>query len=322
MIKVTSLFCTLLLIFSPFIGAETFTNIKISNKSDIKTITLPLSNWTSQRVITRALSNILEKKNVPTKLIELTTENQWGALRKGIIHFQVEVWQPSMAKPFYEMLKLGHIEDLGTHDAIVREDWWYPKYVEEQCPSLPNWQALTECISLFSDGNKGVYYNGPWQYNDADTIRSLGLHYKIVYLKSEQALWQKLEEAYLKKKPIVMLNWTPNWTDVRIEGHFINFPEYTKACETNPEWGINPSLAFDCGNPKNGWLKKAASPKLANLNPCVYEFFKAINLNNKMIAEASALVIADQLTEVAAAFSWQTKFKQDIAQWSKKANCF
>ena len=33
-------------------------------------------------------------------------------------------------------------------DAI--EEWWYPTYMKEKCPGLPNWEALNDCAEAFS----------------------------------------------------------------------------------------------------------------------------------------------------------------------------
>lgn len=29
-------------------------------------------------------------------------------------------------------------------------EWWYPAYMEERCPGLPDWTALLDCADAFS----------------------------------------------------------------------------------------------------------------------------------------------------------------------------
>ncbi|GIS98491.1 MAG: hypothetical protein CM1200mP26_02040 [Acidimicrobiales bacterium] len=45
--------------------------------------------------------------------------------------------------------------DAATHDAKTREEWWYPSYIEDVCPGLPDWQALNECAEMFATPDSG-----------------------------------------------------------------------------------------------------------------------------------------------------------------------
>lgn len=297
-----------------------FTLISFSGYSasaEVK-ISIPLNKWASQRVLSTVIGTIIEDMNIPVEYIDISADDQWGALQRGAIHFQIEIWQPSMAKPFNELVSNKAIIDMGLHKAVVIEDWWYPKYLEKDCPELPNWQALNKCKLLFasqSSSNKGVYHAGPWDYGDADIIRALDLDFVIERLPDEFSLWRKLNSAVEKKQPILLLNWSPNWTDKHIEGHFIKFPSYTVECESNPEWGINKDLIKDCGNPTHGWLKKAAWPRLKEESPCVYQLIRNISFTNEMISDASALIVVDGHSEKNAATIWINKYNNQLKQW-------
>jgi len=282
---------------------------------------IPLNKWTSQRVISQAIGEVLSLHNINVEYVNIGSGEQWGALQRGKIHFQLEVWQPSMAEVFSKLTAKQAIVDMGLHDAKVTEDWWYPKYVEELCPELPHWRALITCKSLFVEedsGGKGVYYAGPWDYNDADVIRALKLDFTINRSSGEMVLWKKLSKAIEQKRPIIILNWSPNWTDKHLLGRFIEFPAYTQECETNPEWGINKHLTRDCANPKDGWLKKAAWPGLKAYEPCVFQFIKAVNLSDEMIADASYFVNVLEQNEKQSARMWNKKYQSEIAFWIGK----
>ena len=130
------------------------------------------------------------------------------------------------------------------------------------CPGLPNWQALNNCSSLFSQKDnlsKGIYYGGPWEKPDKARVRALAMNYIVVNTNTADQLQQKLADAHKKQQPIVLFNWTPNWIGAVYKGKFVEFPEHHLDCETEPSWGINPNFLFDCGNPKSGWLKKVVS---------------------------------------------------------------
>lgn len=283
-----------------------------------QTIKLPLNNWSSQRVISKALGAMIQSLGQGVEYKNISSTNQWGALAKGLVHVQIEVWQAAMATDYERMMHQGHILDVGTHRAVGKEDWWYPDYVEEFCPGLPDWRAMNSCAEIFStatSNNKGVYYAGPWDYGDGDIIRALELNFTIHRFKNATEVWQKLTQAIEDKQPIMLLNWTPNWTDTHVKGKFVAFPEYQPECETEPSWGLNQHLLKDCANPSNGWLKKVVWPGLENYSPCVFRLVKNIDLTTKMISDASALVIIDGYNEEDAAKMWLRKHHKSVEQW-------
>ncbi len=290
-------------------------------KSKHDTIVLPLNDWASQRVLTKVVAKKIEQLGYKVEFVEIGSINQWGALRKGIIHLQIEVWQSTPDGAFAIAVRKGFIEDLGEHSAQGREDWWYPIYAEKKCAGLPDWRALNRCASLFSHSSngkkpgKGVFYTGPWNYRDADLIRALKLDFTIERLKNAEEIWEKLQLAKKDNRPVLLLNWTPNWIDARIEGRFVEFPAFTQECETDPSWGINKSLLYDCANPKVTLIKKAAWPNLKKQWPCIYQLIKKIDFSNEMISEASALRVADGLSEEQAVEAWLKKYAYQNLQW-------
>ena len=249
-------------------------------------IVLPLNDWPSQRLLSKIVGDKIIQLGYPVEYMPISYINQIGALRQGYVHFQVEMWQTYGDGDLSQAIKKGYIEDMGLHTANGREDWWYPDYVEDFCPGLPDWQALKKCSDIFMDddhGNKGVYYTGPWNYRDADMIRSLGLNFTIERLDNADQLWQKLHQAEKIKKPIILLHWSPNWIDMHIEGHFIEFPDFEVMCEKDPSWGVNKDMLYDCGNPKVTHIKKAAWPGVKQKWPCLYQLMKRINFTQSLI---------------------------------------
>jgi glycine betaine/proline transport system substrate-binding protein len=131
-------------------------------------------------------------------------------------------------------------------------------------------------------------------------------------------LWSKLSIAKRDNRPIILLNWSPNWTDDHISGEFVNFPLYTDECEVDPEWGLNKQLTKDCGNQRNGWLKKAGSLTLEDHFPCVFGLIQNINFTNQMIKDASSLVVVNKLSDDNAAIKWGSLYANEIKKWISK----
>ncbi|WP_419905346.1 glycine betaine ABC transporter substrate-binding protein [Kiloniella sp.] len=90
-----------------------------------------INNWTSQIVMAKILGKIYQEKGYAVEYKELTSNDQWAHLHRGLEHVQVEVWQGTMAEDFARIRALGQVVEVGSHDALTREDWWYPTYVEE-----------------------------------------------------------------------------------------------------------------------------------------------------------------------------------------------
>jgi glycine betaine/proline transport system substrate-binding protein len=282
------------------------------------TIVLPLNDWPSQRLLTKIVGKKIEALGYNVDYLPISSVDQIGALRKGIVHLQVELWQSHDDGMYMQAASKGYIDDLGMHRASGREDWWYPDYVEELCPGLPDWKALNSCSEIFSElggSEKGIYYTGPWSYRDGELIRSLGLNFKIVRLETAELIWEKLRDAKEKKQPIVLLNWTPNWLDVRIKGHFVEFPAFEKKCETDPRWGLNTNMTHDCGNPAKTNIKKAAWPGLKQQWPCVYQLLQKVSFTTEMLAEASALNGIENIPEKQAIRAWLDKYAEQNQAW-------
>lgn len=281
-------------------------------------VVLPLNDWPSQRLLSKIVGDKIAQLGYKVEYLPISSSDQMGAMRKGFVHLQVETWQTYDDGEFSKAIKNGYIEDLGLHTAFGREDWWYPDYVADLCPGLPSWQALKACSKIFSEGrqnNKGIFYTGPWNYRDAALIRALELDFTIARLSNAEQLLQKLLQAKKLKKPIVMLHWSPDWIDLHMKGHFIEFPEFEKACEKDPAWGINPNMLYDCGNPKKTYIKKSAWPGVKDKWPCVYSLMKKVNFTSEMISMASALYGVEKKSEQQAKALWLAKYEEQSRAW-------
>lgn len=289
--------------------------------SDNESIKIIVNNWSSQQVLSHIIGNIYQQIGLKVNYVNYPTEGQWFILQQNKAHVQVEVWQGTMEDKLMQLLKMRAVLDAGSYDVKTREEWWYPEYVEEQCPELPNWEALNTCYKLFSKSKKedfGIYYAGPWEKPDSARIRALGLKFKIEVQESSQKLWVKLSQAYKNKEPIVIFNWTPNWIGSIYKGKFIEFPEFAYDCEVDPTWGVNKRFLHDCGNPKSGWLKKLASTDLKKKWPCAFKILSNANLNTEQFEQIAAFRNVNGFSITHAARYWMTKNKDLWSAWIPK----
>ena len=73
----------------------------------------------------------------------VTTDSQavYESVRLGDVALELEVWEGAFGASFREALSKGGLHDAGDHDAVTREDWWYPMWTKEACPGLPDWEG-------------------------------------------------------------------------------------------------------------------------------------------------------------------------------------
>lgn len=271
-------------------------------------IKIIVNNWSSQVVLANVIGQLLEQHGRAIEYVPSDTQLQYTALTNGDMDFQIEVWEGSQAEAFDKAVAAGAL-DLGAHDAVTREDWWYPSYMNEMCPGLPDWKALDACadkLATAETGGKGRFVGPPadWGKHYSERIEALKMNFQEVPVGQAATLWAELQAAYDRKEPIVLFNWTPNFIEAKFDGQFVEFPTFEPACWSDPKWGQNPDALYDCGAPAKGYLKKAGSKQLGEKWPAAAEVLKKVNMTNPQFAAAAALVDVDGLSPEDAAKKW------------------
>jgi len=279
------------------------------------------NNWTSQLVLSNVAGKLLEKIGDNVEYLPSDTQLQFTAIANNDMDFQIEVWEGSMAESFDKAKEQGLV-DLGAHDAVTREDWWFPSYIKDVCPGLPDWKALDGCAAKFATAEtkpKGRFVGPPadWGKHYSERIQALHMNFQEVPVGQAATLWAELQAAYDRKEPIVLFNWTPNFIEAKFKGEFVDFPDYAPACMTDPKWGANPDMVYDCGAPKKGYLKKAGSPELEKKWPDGAALLKKISFTNAQIAAAAAMVDVDGMSPEEAADKWIAENEATWKAWMK-----
>ena len=278
------------------------------------------NNWSSQKVLARVAQQLLEKIGYKTKIVPSDSQGQFPAMGFGDLDLQMEVWEGTMNDSFMKEVKAGRMVDMGSHTATTREDWWYPDYMEEICPGLPDWKALNACaekLSAAETAPNARYLAGPvdWIKHDKERIAALDLKVTVVNAGSAAALFGELKSAAMRKEPIILFNWQPNWVGAAYPGKFVEFPKFEEGCVSDPKWGSNPEKTYDCGAPSGGYLKKAGWSGFEKKWPCGFELIKNIDFTGPMIDQAAALVDVDGMKHEDAAAAWIEKHPKEVKEW-------
>ncbi|MEO1538211.1 MAG: ABC transporter substrate-binding protein [Pseudomonadota bacterium] len=283
-------------------------------------VIIPIHNWSSQIVMSNVVGQVYEEMGLAVEYITTDSQAVYESVRLGDVTLELEVWEGAFGASFRAALEKGGIVDVGDHDAVTREDWWYPSWTAEACPGLPSWEALNDCAALFATpetGENGMYLDGPvdWLKHGQERVAALGMEFTVVNAGSAAALWAHIAAAEADKTPIVVFNWTPNFAEAVWPGEFVEFPTWVDGCDKDPAVGPNPTELYDCGNPADGYLKKAAWEGMAEKWPTAYCMLEKVSFTNAQIAEMARLVDIDELEPEEAAEEWLDVNRGVVDPW-------
>jgi glycine betaine/proline transport system substrate-binding protein len=200
---------------------------------------------------------------------------QFAGLETGDLHVAMEIWETTGREAMDAATATGNVVNVGPTGMQAKEEWWYPIYMKELCPGLPNWEALKEpaCAEAFGTAEtlpKGRYLGGPvtWGGFDEERVEALDLPFEVIHAGTDAALFAELESAVQRQAPILLWVYAPHWA-----------PEYTAECYTDPAWGSNPDLAYDCGKPF-GDIWKVAWSGVKDKWPGAYAAIEAFTIDN------------------------------------------
>ena len=287
-------------------------------------IKIALFDWTSVNLNAKILGGILERLDYtveyPTAdyLSSLTTSLTNGDLTLGL-----EYWDTTAGEAMAASEATGQTERLGELGPDAKEEWWYPLYMKEKCPGLPNWEALKSpaCAAAFSapeTAPKGRYVGGPvtWEGFDDERVAALDLPFTVIHAGTDAAMFAELDSAYTRQAPIMVWVYSPHWAPAKYKGEWVEFPEYSAECYANPKVGINPDMAYDCGKP-HGKIWKFSWAGMKDTWPIAYKIAKSYQVDTAELNAMSGEIDLDgkSIEEVAAA--WVDANEEKWRAWAK-----
>ncbi len=285
-------------------------------------IKLTTHDWTGQLVTTKIMGEVLKKAGYNVEYVQADYIAQFAGLKTGDLHVAMEIWETTGREAMDEATATGKVVNLGETGMQAIEEWWYPTYMEEQCPGLPDWKALNACAEKFSTPETaplGRYLGGPvtWGGFDDERVKALKMDFEVVHAGTDAALFAELESAYQRKAPIVMWLYSPHWAPAKYDGKFIKFPPYSAECYNDASVGMNPDAAYDCGKP-TGPIWKVAWAGVEKKWPGAAAAIKKFNINNdEMGAMVSAIDLDKKSTDDVVA-KWMADNEARWSTWIKK----
>jgi len=249
-------------------------------------IKLTLHDWTGQLITTQLMGEVLEEAGLTVEYVQADYLAQFAGLETGDLHVAMEMWETTGRDAMDAATATGKVVNVGATGMKAKEEWWYPLYMKELCPGLPNWEALKEasCAEAFSTAEtapKGRYLGGPvtWGGFDDERVEALDLPFEVIHAGTDAALFAELESAVQRKAPVLLWVYAPHWAPAKYEGEWVEFPEYSAECYNDASVGLNPDMAYDCGKPF-GEIWKVAWAGVQEQWPTAYAAVEAFTITN------------------------------------------
>ncbi len=289
---------------------------EVESKDPIK---LTLHDWTGQLITTKMMGSVLKKAGYNVEYVQADYIAQFAGLKTGDLHVAMEIWETTGREAMDEATATGKVENLGETGMQAIEEWWYPAYMKEKCPGLPNWEALNDCAEAFSTAEtapKGRYLGGPvtWGGFDDERVEALELDYEVVHAGTDAALFAELESAYQRKAPVLLWVYAPHWAPIKFDGEWVEFPKYTSECYSDPSSGVNPDMAHDCGKPR-GPIWKVSWSGVKDKWPGAHKAVKAFQVSNEEMGAMVAAVDLDGKDLDAVVADWLAKNESTWSKW-------
>ena len=198
-------------------------------------IKLAINEWTGQHITTHVAGEILKRMGYAVEYVTAGYYPQMTALEDDTITATLEIWSSNIGENYDKALATGKVIEIGDLGLEPREAWMYPKYVEAQCPGLPDWEALKNCADVFTTPEtfpKGRFLDYPldWGTTNVDRIDALGLDFVSVPSGGEGSLVAEIKSAVSRQDPLILQFWAPHWLHAEVEMVIVNLPPYGAGC--------------------------------------------------------------------------------------------
>jgi glycine betaine/proline transport system substrate-binding protein len=266
-------------------------------------IKITLHDWTGQLITSKLMGEVLKKAGYNVSYVPADYLAQFTGLESGDLDVAMEIWATTGKEAMDKAIATGKVVNFGETGMLAKEEWWYPSYVKEKCPGLPDWKALNACAEIFAvpeTAPKGRYLGGPvtWGGFDEERVAGLGLDFEVVHAGTDANLFAELDSAISRKEPIVLWIYAPHWAPIKYDGEWVEFPAYSPECYASGK--------YDCGKPsgpiwKVGWVgvekKWPGAAKAIRAfkidNAAMGKLISAVDLDGKSVDDVVAQWMAD-----------------------------
>lgn len=253
---------------------------------------------------------ILQELGFNVEYLRIDYSAMIPAIETSDLDVTTSIWDTTTWPGVVSAVNDGTAVNYGSTGVAVEEGWWYPKYLEDLCPGLPNWEALKgeACIAALTTAEtspKGRYIDAPadWEAGSDMRMEALGLNYEVINSGSIVAMVATVRAAVDRKEPIFSWGYVPHWFFDDTPGNFLQLPPNTEACHEDASVGPNPTATGDCGF-SVGYIWKMASTGFSEKSPQAARILHLFELSTADVAAATGKIENDGVDIEIVAGEW------------------
>ncbi len=149
------------------------------SKDPIKVV---IMGYSGDNIIMYIYGGLIKKLGYKVEFTPADYLGQFAGLKEGDLHIGSPGWDTTAKAVMADAWGSGDVLNMGNMGIAVNEDWWYPLYVKDVCPGLPDWRALRDpdcakALSVAETSPNGRFLSGPieWGGHDAERVEALDL---------------------------------------------------------------------------------------------------------------------------------------------------
>ncbi len=287
-------------------------------------IKLAMNEWTGQHVSTTVAGEVLKRMGYNVEYVTAGYYPQLTALADGDLDATLEIWSSNIGEGFDAAMETGNIQVLGESGLRPQEAWYVPSYVIDMCPGLPNWEALNDCVDLFSTADTApsgrfLDYPADWGDTNAQRIEALELDYVSIPSGGEGAIIAEIKSAVDREAPLLTMFWEPHWLHAQIDMERVYLPEYYDGCHDDASLGLNPNATYDCD-----WggaeIWKVVNKGLAESHPGAWNLIEVYSIDNGEQAEMMAEIDDKGRDLIEVVNEWLDNNPDKVKAWTDQAS--
>ena len=212
-------------------------------------IKIAINEWTGQHLSANIAGSVLKEMGFEVEYVTAGAVPQFAAIAEGSLHFNPEIWTNNVGDIYPKAVEAGDIKVVGQLGLEPSEGWFYPPYMEAQCPGLPAYEALYDCAQAFAaaetfPNGRLITYPADWGTRSKDLVAQLDMPFQPVAGGSEGAMLAEMKAAVAAEQPMIMMFWQPHWIHAEVDLNLVKWDRDTADCESGPAQARGDACGF------------------------------------------------------------------------------
>ena len=295
-------------------GAMVALSFATAGAASAEPVKIAINEWTGQALSAHIAGSVFQEMGLEVEYVTAGAVPQFAGLADGSLHVNPETWSNNLGDIFPKAVEAGDLIVVGDLGLEAKEGWFYPPYMEEKCPGLPDYKALYDCAQAFAAADtfpngRLITYPADWGTRSTDLVGSIELPFQPVAGGSEGAMLAEMKSAIAAEQPMLMMFWQPHWIHAEIDLNIVGWDRYSADCESGPQ-----TRGDACGFAQ-AEVRKVAYKGFKEDHPEAYAAYEKMSIDNDVQNALIALVDNGGMSVEDAVAGWMSENEATWKAW-------